>query len=150
MASQGYVVVAPNRRGCPSFGSEWREQISGDYAGQNIQDYLAAIDTVAKEPWCDTEHMGCVGADDALRDRLRRRAACGREASAHRRAAGDRCAVADKVPLWAISGRYAAVPVAADPGNGKPGRAALQPVKGIQKGFGGYIPWHCCRYGIHL
>ena len=62
MASQGYVVVAPNRRGCPSFGSEWREQISGNYAGQNIQDYLAAIDTVAKEPWCDTEHMGCVGA----------------------------------------------------------------------------------------
>ena len=62
MASQGYVVVAPNRRGCPSFGSEWREQISGDYAGQNIQDYLAAIDEVSKEPWCDTEHMGCVGA----------------------------------------------------------------------------------------
>ena len=62
MAAQGYVVVAPNRRGCPSFGSEWREQISGDYAGQNIQDYLAAIDEVAKEPWCDTEHMGCVGA----------------------------------------------------------------------------------------
>ena len=62
MASQGYVVVAPNRRGCPSFGSEWREQISGDYAGQNIQDYLAAIDAVAKEPWCDTDHLGCVGA----------------------------------------------------------------------------------------
>ena len=62
MASQGYVVVAPNRRGCPSFGSEWREQISGDYAGQNIQDYLAAIDTVAKEPWCDTDNLGCVGA----------------------------------------------------------------------------------------
>ena len=62
MASQGYVVVAPNRRGCPSFGSEWREQISGDYAGQNIQDYLAAIDTVAKEPWCDTDKLGCVGA----------------------------------------------------------------------------------------
>ncbi|MBQ8438785.1 MAG: S9 family peptidase [Alistipes sp.] len=62
MASQGYVVVAPNRRGCPSFGSEWREQISGDYAGQNIQDYLAAIDTVSKEPWCDTARLGCVGA----------------------------------------------------------------------------------------
>ncbi len=62
MAAQGYVVVAPNRRGCPSFGSEWREQISGDYAGQNIKDYLAAIDEVAKEPWCDTEHLGCVGA----------------------------------------------------------------------------------------
>ena len=62
MASQGYVVVAPNRRGCPSFGSEWREQISGDYSGQNIQDYLAAIDEVAKEPWCDTDRMGCIGA----------------------------------------------------------------------------------------
>jgi dipeptidyl aminopeptidase/acylaminoacyl peptidase len=62
MAAQGYVVVAPNRRGCPSFGSEWREQISGDYAGQNIKDYLAAIDEVAKEPWCDADHLGCVGA----------------------------------------------------------------------------------------
>lgn len=62
MAAQGYVVVAPNRRGCPSFGSEWREQISGDYSGQNIKDYLAAIDDVAREPWCDTDHMGCVGA----------------------------------------------------------------------------------------
>ena len=62
MASQGYVVVAPNRRGCPSFGSEWREQISGDYSGQNIQDYLAAIDDVAKEPWCDKNSLGCIGA----------------------------------------------------------------------------------------
>ena len=62
MAAQGYVVVAPNRRGCPSFGSEWREQISGDYSGQNISDYLSAIDDVAREPWCDTDHMGCVGA----------------------------------------------------------------------------------------
>ena len=62
MAAQGYVVVAPNRRGCPSFGSEWREQISGDYSGQNIQDYLAAIDEVAKEPWCDKDNLGCIGA----------------------------------------------------------------------------------------
>ena len=62
MAAQGYVVVAPNRRGCPSFGSEWREQISGDYSGQNIKDYLAAIDEVSKESWCDRDHMGCVGA----------------------------------------------------------------------------------------
>ncbi len=62
MAAQGYVVVAPNRRGCPSFGSEWREQISGDYSGQNISDYLSAIDDVAREPWCDADHMGCVGA----------------------------------------------------------------------------------------
>ena len=62
MAAQGYVVVAPNRRGLPSFGQEWLDQISGDYSGQNIRDYLAAIDDVAKEEWCDKEHLGCVGA----------------------------------------------------------------------------------------
>ncbi len=62
MAAQGYIVVAPNRRGCPSFGSEWREQISGDYAGQNIRDYLSAIDDVAREPWCGADRLGCVGA----------------------------------------------------------------------------------------
>ena len=62
MAAQGYVIVAPNRRGCPSFGQEWTDQISGDYSGQNIRDYLAAIDEVSKEPWVDTEHRGCVGA----------------------------------------------------------------------------------------
>ena len=62
MAAEGYVIVAPNRRGCPSFGQEWTDQISGDYSGQNIRDYLAAIDEVSKEPWVDTEHRGCVGA----------------------------------------------------------------------------------------
>ena len=62
MAAQGYVVVAPNRRGLPSFGQEWLDQISGDYSGQNIRDYLSAIDDVAREPWCDRERMGCVGA----------------------------------------------------------------------------------------
>ena len=62
MAAQGYVVVAPNRRGLPSFGQEWLDQISGDYAGQNIRDYLSAIDDVAKEPWADETRMGCVGA----------------------------------------------------------------------------------------
>ena len=62
MAAQGYVVVAPNRRGLPSFGQEWLDQISGDYSGQNIRDYLSAIDDVAREPWCDTDRMGCVGA----------------------------------------------------------------------------------------
>ena len=62
MAAQGYVVVAPNRRGLPSFGQEWLDQISGDYSGQNIRDYLAAIDDVAREPWCDRERLGCVGA----------------------------------------------------------------------------------------
>ncbi len=62
MAAQGYVVVAPNRRGLPSFGSEWLDQISGDYSGQNIEDYLSAIDQVAKESWVDSSKLGCVGA----------------------------------------------------------------------------------------
>ena len=62
MAAQGYVVVAPNRRGVDSFGQAWVDQISGDYSGQNIKDYLSAIDDVAKEKWCDKEHLGCVGA----------------------------------------------------------------------------------------
>ncbi len=62
MAAQGYIVVAPNRRGCPSFGQEWVDQISGDYSGQNIRDYLSAIDDVAREPWCDRDRLGCVGA----------------------------------------------------------------------------------------
>ena len=62
MAAQGYVVVAPNRRGVPSFGQQWLDQISGDYSGQNIRDYLSAIDDVAAEPWVDGGRLGCVGA----------------------------------------------------------------------------------------
>jgi dipeptidyl aminopeptidase/acylaminoacyl peptidase len=62
MAANGYVVVAPNRRGVPSFGQEWNAQISGDYSGQNIKDYLSAIDDVKKESWVDADHLGCVGA----------------------------------------------------------------------------------------
>ena len=62
MAAEGYIIVAPNRRGCPSFGQEWTDQISGDYSGQNIRDYLAAIDEVSKEPFVDKNHRGCVGA----------------------------------------------------------------------------------------
>lgn len=62
MAAQGYVVVAPNRRGLPSFGQEWLDQISGDYSGQNIRDYLSAIDDVSREPWVDSDRLGCVGA----------------------------------------------------------------------------------------
>ncbi|MBO7197582.1 MAG: S9 family peptidase [Tidjanibacter sp.] len=62
MAAEGYVVVAPNRRGLPSFGQEWLDQISGDYSGQNIRDYLAAIDDVAAEPWSDEDRLGAVGA----------------------------------------------------------------------------------------
>ncbi|MEA4983391.1 MAG: S9 family peptidase [Paludibacter sp.] len=62
MAAAGYIVVAPNRRGLPGFGQEWLEQISGDYGGQNMQDYLSAIDVMAKEPFVDADHLGAVGA----------------------------------------------------------------------------------------
>jgi dipeptidyl aminopeptidase/acylaminoacyl peptidase len=62
MAANGYIVVAPNRRGLPGFGQEWLEQISGDYGGQNMKDYLSAIDEVAKEPFVDKDKLGCVGA----------------------------------------------------------------------------------------
>jgi dipeptidyl aminopeptidase/acylaminoacyl peptidase len=62
MAANGYVVVAPNRRGVPSFGQAWNAQISGDYSGQNIKDYLSAIDDVAREPWIDADRLGAVGA----------------------------------------------------------------------------------------
>ncbi len=62
MAANGYVVVAPNRRGVPSFGQAWNAQISGDYSGQNINDYLSAIDDVKKEPWVDENRLGAVGA----------------------------------------------------------------------------------------
>lgn len=62
MAANGYIVVAPNRRGLPGFGMEWLEQISKDYGGLNIQDYLSAIDNVAKEPFVDANRLGAVGA----------------------------------------------------------------------------------------
>lgn len=62
MAAHGYVVVAPNRRGLPGFGSEWNNQISGDYGGQNMKDYLSAIDAIAEEPYVDKDRLGCVGA----------------------------------------------------------------------------------------
>jgi len=62
MAANGYIVVAPNRRGLPGFGQEWLEQISGDYGGQNMKDYLSAIDAMAKEPFVDKTKLGCTGA----------------------------------------------------------------------------------------
>jgi len=62
MAAHDYIIVAPNRRGVPGFGSEWNDEISGDYAGQNMKDYLSAIDDVAKEPYVDENRLGCVGA----------------------------------------------------------------------------------------
>ena len=63
MASQGYVVVAPNRHGLPGFGSEWCEQISGDWTGQCMDDYLTAIDDAANNlPFVDKDRLGAVGA----------------------------------------------------------------------------------------
>jgi dipeptidyl aminopeptidase/acylaminoacyl peptidase len=62
MAANGYIVVAPNRRGLPGFGQEWLEQISGDYGGQNMKDYFAAIDEMAREPYVDADRLGAVGA----------------------------------------------------------------------------------------
>lgn len=62
MAAQGYIVVAPNRRGLPGFGKKWLEQISGDYGGQCMQDLLSAIDDISNEPYVDKDRLGCVGA----------------------------------------------------------------------------------------
>jgi dipeptidyl aminopeptidase/acylaminoacyl peptidase len=62
MAANGYIVVAPNRRGLPSFGQAWNDQIAGDWGGQAMQDLLTAIDTVAAEPYVDKNNLGAVGA----------------------------------------------------------------------------------------
>lgn len=62
MAANGYIVVAPNRRGMPGHGVEWNEQISKDWGGQVMDDYLTAIDDVAKESYVDKNRLGCVGA----------------------------------------------------------------------------------------
>jgi len=62
MASQGYVIVAPNRRGMPGHGTKWNEQISKDWGGQVMKDYLSAIDAVSKENFVDKNRLGCVGA----------------------------------------------------------------------------------------
>lgn len=62
MSAGDYIIVAPNRRGLPGFGKEWNEEISGDYGGQCMRDYLSAIDEFCKEPYVDKDHLGCVGA----------------------------------------------------------------------------------------
>ncbi len=63
MAANGYVVVLPNRRGLPGFGSAWNEEISGDWTGQCMNDYLSAIDDAANNlPYVDKDRLGCVGA----------------------------------------------------------------------------------------
>jgi len=62
MAARGYIVFAPNRRGVAGFGQAWKEEISGDWGGKNIQDYLDATDFMAKQPYVDADKMGAVGA----------------------------------------------------------------------------------------
>jgi dipeptidyl aminopeptidase/acylaminoacyl peptidase len=62
MAANGYVIVAPNRRGMPGHGVKWNEQISRDYGGLNMKDYLISIDELSKEPFIDKARIGCVGA----------------------------------------------------------------------------------------
>lgn len=62
IAAKGYIVFAPNRRGVSGFGQAWKEQISGDYGGKNIQDYLDATDAMAKESYVDANKLGAVGA----------------------------------------------------------------------------------------
>ena len=62
MAAHDYIVVAPNRRGLPTFGHEWNLQISTDYGGQNMKDYLSAMDALSAEPFVDEDRLGAVGA----------------------------------------------------------------------------------------
>ncbi|MEF2642555.1 MAG: S9 family peptidase [Paramuribaculum sp.] len=62
MAAQGYIVIAPNRRGLPGFGTEWNAQISKDYGGQNMRDYFSAVDDMKRESYIDPKHIGAVGA----------------------------------------------------------------------------------------
>lgn len=62
MVASDYVVIAPNRRGLPTFGTEWNAQISGDYGGQNMKDYRSAVAALKKEPFIDEDRIGAVGA----------------------------------------------------------------------------------------
>lgn len=62
IAGQGYIVVAPNRRGMPGHGVEWNEKISKDHGGQVMDDYLSAIDAVSKEAYVDKSRLGAIGA----------------------------------------------------------------------------------------
>jgi len=62
MAAHGYIIIAPNRRGMPGYGVEWNEQISKNYGGQNMDDYLSAIDDLSTESYVDTKRLGCIGA----------------------------------------------------------------------------------------
>lgn len=62
IAAQGYIIVAPNRRGMPGWGVKWNEDISKDWGGQPMRDYLSAIDDMSNEPYVDKNRLGCIGA----------------------------------------------------------------------------------------
>ncbi|MDX2247659.1 MAG: S9 family peptidase [Bacteroidia bacterium] len=62
MAANDYIIIAPNRRGLPTFGQAWNDEISGDWGGQAMKDYLRAVDVVSSEPYIDKERLGAVGA----------------------------------------------------------------------------------------
>jgi len=62
MAANDYIIIAPNRRGLPTFGQVWNDQIAGDYGGQNMKDYLTSVDILKKEPYIDENRLGAVGA----------------------------------------------------------------------------------------
>jgi len=62
MAAQGYIIIAPNRRGMPGWGVKWNEDISKDWGGNVMRDYLAAIDDATNYPYVDKSRLGCVGA----------------------------------------------------------------------------------------
>ena len=62
IASHGYIVISPNRRGLPGFGREWLEEISGDYYNCCMKDYLSAIDDISKEEYVNKDNLGAIGA----------------------------------------------------------------------------------------
>ena len=62
MAAEGYIIIAPNRRGLPSFGRKWNNEISRDWGGQAMKDYMSAVDSMSKFPYIDTSRIGAVGA----------------------------------------------------------------------------------------
>lgn len=62
MAAQGYIIIAPNRRGMPGHGVKWNEQISQDWGGQVMDDYLTAIDEMSKKSFVDKDRLGAIGA----------------------------------------------------------------------------------------
>lgn len=62
MASKGYVLLLPNRRGMPGFGQEWNNAITKDWAGKPMQDILAATDAMLKESYIKKDGLAAVGA----------------------------------------------------------------------------------------